>query len=99
MFSSHKPFCLRSVLGSDCPQNDLNKREGLEENLDEGPHEARRLEAEGRLDAEARLEAEGSRLLAEAVDELRQDRASQEHVLQMAKRLAQLRGQDPDKGS
>ncbi|XP_046871240.1 abscission/NoCut checkpoint regulator [Hypomesus transpacificus] len=71
--------------GLDCTLNDLNKREGLEENLDEGRHEARRLEAEG------------NRLLAEAVDELRQDRASQEHVLQMAKRLAQLRGQDPDK--
>lgn len=84
---THKPFCIRSVPGLDCTLNDLNKREGLEENLDEGRHEARRLEAEG------------NRLLAEAVDELRQDRASQEHVLQMAKRLAQLRGQDPDKGS
>lgn len=73
--------------GLDGPMNDLNKQEGdrTEENLDEGPDEARQLEAER------------NRLLAEAMEELKQDHSSQEQVLQMAKRLAQLKGQDPDK--
>ncbi|KAG9336546.1 hypothetical protein JZ751_002893 [Albula glossodonta] len=58
---------------------------GLEENLDDPQQAAKQLEAEK------------SRLLAEAMEELKQDRFGQEQVLQMAKRLALLKGQDPDK--
>lgn len=69
--------------------NNLNKGEEgrLEENLDEGQEAVRQLEAEKK------------RLLDEAMEELKQDRFSQDQVLQMAKRLAQLKGQDPDKGT
>ncbi|XP_029937769.1 abscission/NoCut checkpoint regulator [Myripristis murdjan] len=71
----------------DGPMNNLNKGEEgrLEENLDEGQEAVRQLEAEKK------------RLLDEAMEELKQDRFSQDQVLQMAKRLAQLKGQDPDK--
>ncbi|CAL8272222.1 unnamed protein product [Merluccius merluccius] len=68
--------------------NNLNKGEasGLAENLDQG---------EG--GSGMQLEAEKSRVLEEAMRELRQEQGSQEHVLQMAKRLALLKGLDPDK--
>ncbi|XP_071377820.1 abscission/NoCut checkpoint regulator [Centroberyx affinis] len=71
----------------DGPMNNLNKGEEgrLEENLEEGQEAFRQLEAEK------------SRLLEEAMEELKQERCSQDHVLQMAKRMAQLKGQDPDK--
>uniref|UniRef100_A0AAY5K0X3 FYVE-type domain-containing protein n=1 Tax=Esox lucius TaxID=8010 RepID=A0AAY5K0X3_ESOLU len=74
--------------GVDGPLNDLNKQEGdrLEDNLENGLHDVAR-----------QLEHQKSCLLAEAMDELRKDRCSQEQILQMAKRLAQLKGQDPDK--
>ncbi|CAL8286163.1 unnamed protein product [Lota lota] len=64
--------------------NNLNKGEacGLEVNLDQD---------------QGVLEAEKSRVLEEAMRELRQEQGSQEHVLQMAKRLALLKGLDPDK--
>ncbi|KAM9842785.1 abscission/NoCut checkpoint regulator [Aulostomus maculatus] len=67
--------------------NDLNKGEDttLEDNLEENQ------------DARKQLEAETSRLLEQAKEELRRDHHSQEQVLHMAKRLAQLKGQDPDK--
>ncbi|XP_019657706.1 abscission/NoCut checkpoint regulator isoform X3 [Ailuropoda melanoleuca] len=43
------------------------------------------------------LEEEKSRLLAEAAVELREENTRQERILVLAKRLAVLRGQDPDK--
>ncbi|KAG7281226.1 hypothetical protein CRUP_019751 [Coryphaenoides rupestris] len=68
--------------------NNLNKGEacGPEVNLDQDQD----------LD-QARLEAEKNRVLEEAMQELRQEQGSQEQVLQMAKRLALLKGLDPDK--
>jgi len=69
--------------------NNLNKGEacGPEVNLDMDQDQD-----------EARLEAEKNRVLEEAMRELRQEQGSQEQVLQMAKRLALLKGLDPDKG-
>uniref|UniRef100_A0AAY4CY05 FYVE-type domain-containing protein n=1 Tax=Denticeps clupeoides TaxID=299321 RepID=A0AAY4CY05_9TELE len=71
----------------DCQLNNLNKPEHatLEENLDNTEQSAKQLEAEK------------SCLLAEAMLELQREHHSQEQILQMAKRLAQLKGQDPDK--
>ncbi|KAF3701350.1 Abscission/NoCut checkpoint regulator [Channa argus] len=67
--------------------NDLNKGVGgtLDENLEENQ------------DAVKQLEAEKTRLLEEAMEELRNKRHSQDQILDMAKRLAQLKGQDPGK--
>ncbi|XP_071353969.1 abscission/NoCut checkpoint regulator [Trachinotus anak] len=67
--------------------NDLNKGEGgiLDENLEENQ------------DAVKQLEVEKARLLEEAMEELRKERHSQDQILHMAKRMAQLKGQDPDK--
>lgn len=75
--------------GVDSRMNDLNKGEGgtLDENLDENQDEVKQLEAEK------------ARLLEEAMEELRKEHHSQDQVLDMAKRLAQLKGQDPDKGT
>ncbi|KAJ7989059.1 hypothetical protein DPEC_G00315620 [Dallia pectoralis] len=72
----------------DGPLNDLNRQERdmPEVNLDNSPE-----------DLAKQLEHQKSRLLAEAMEDLRRDRCSQEEILQMAKRLAQLKGQDPDK--
>lgn len=71
----------------DCRMNDLNKGEGgtLDENLDENQ------------EVEKQLEAEKARVLEEAMEELRKERHSQDQILHMAKRMAQLKGQDPDK--
>lgn len=73
--------------GVDDQMNDLNKGEvgTLTENL------------EGNEDAVKQLEAEKSRLLEEAMEELRRDQHTQDQILDMAKRLAQLKGQDPNK--
>ncbi|XP_070776088.1 abscission/NoCut checkpoint regulator [Enoplosus armatus] len=67
--------------------NDLNKGEGgtLDENLEENQ------------EAVKQLEAGKARLLEEAMEELRNEHHSQDQILHMAKRLAQLKGQDPDK--
>ncbi|XP_038150392.1 abscission/NoCut checkpoint regulator [Cyprinodon tularosa] len=67
--------------------NDLNKGEGAasDENLEDNQGGIRKLEAEK------------DRLLEEAMKELRKEHHSQDQILHMAKRLAQLKGQDPDK--
>ena len=79
----------QSVEVDDSILNNLNKGEacGLKVTLDQDHGESSR-----------QLEAEKSRVLEEAMRELRQEQGSQEHVLQMAKRLALLKGLDPDKG-
>ncbi|KAM3595109.1 uncharacterized protein V6R79_018199 [Siganus canaliculatus] len=71
----------------DSHMNDLNKQEGRtsDENL------------EANQDTVKQLEAEKARLLEEAMEELKKEHHSQDQVLQMAKRLALLKGQDPDK--
>lgn len=73
----------------DSRMNDLNKGEGgvLDENLEENQ------------DAAKQLEVEKAHLLEEAMEELRKERHSQDQILHMAKRLAELKGQDPDKGT
>ncbi|KAL4656414.1 abscission/NoCut checkpoint regulator isoform X1 [Arapaima gigas] len=72
--------------GVDNPLNDLNKQEddGLEENLDNPQWAAKQLEEEK------------GRLLAEAMEELRQERHGLKETLQMARRIAMLKGLDPD---
>ncbi|KAK7904999.1 hypothetical protein WMY93_017606 [Mugilogobius chulae] len=70
----------------DC-MNDLNKVEArtLEDNLEENNENSKQLEAEK------------TRVLDEAMQELKKEKHTQDEILQMAKRLAQLKGQDPDK--
>lgn len=82
-----QPFVLFPFEGVD--MNDLNKGEGAasDENLEDNQGGIRKLEAEK------------DRLLEEAMKELRKEHHSQDQILHMAKRLAQLKGQDPDKGN
>lgn len=70
----------------DC-MNDLNKVEAgiLEDNLQENNENGKQLEAEKTC------------LLEEAMQELKKEKHTQDQILQMAKRLAQLKGQNPDK--
>lgn len=70
----------------DC-MNDLNKFEAktLEDNLEENNEDPKQLEAEK------------TRVLEEAMLELKKEKHTQDEILKMAKRLAQLKGQDPDK--
>ncbi|KAM8913610.1 abscission/NoCut checkpoint regulator isoform 1-T2 [Spinachia spinachia] len=67
--------------------NDLNKGEGgtLDENLEENQQ------------GDKQLEAETAHVMEEAMEELRKERHSQDQILNMAKRMAQLKGRDPDK--
>lgn len=69
--------------------NDLNKQASgtVDENLDD------------EQPALKQIEEEKSRLLAEAMVELKQEENRQEQLLQVAKRLAVLQGRDPGKGS
>ncbi|KAB5562461.1 hypothetical protein PHYPO_G00018020 [Pangasianodon hypophthalmus] len=67
--------------------NDLNKEAGgtLDENLDDEQLSLKQIEEEK------------SRLLAEAMEELKREENCQTQLLQVAKRLAVLQGRDPDK--
>ncbi|XP_034051523.1 abscission/NoCut checkpoint regulator [Thalassophryne amazonica] len=67
--------------------SDLNRPERgtMEENLDNHQEEA------------IHLEAEKSRLLEEAMEELKKEEHNQDEILHMAKKLAQLKGLNPDK--
>lgn len=67
-------------------QNDLNQG-------DPGSHSTN-----SKGQATSSLEEEKSRLLAEAAVELQEENTRQEKILALAKRLAVLRGQDPDRG-
>lgn len=49
-------------------------------------------------DVAKQLVAEKARLIEEAKEALRKEQESQNDILHMAKRLAQLKDQDPDKG-
>uniref|UniRef100_A0A3Q3VM51 FYVE-type domain-containing protein n=1 Tax=Mola mola TaxID=94237 RepID=A0A3Q3VM51_MOLML len=71
----------------DSHMNDLSigEAEVLDENLMENHEEAKQLESEKAC------------LLEEAIEELKKEQHSQSQILNMAKRLAQLKGQDPDK--
>lgn len=68
-----------------CPQNDLNQG---------GPGSQ---SARPQRQASSSLDEEKSRLLAEAAVELREENTRQERILAIAKRLAVLRGQDPER--
>lgn len=77
---------MNSSAGEDNSMNDLNKGQTLDENLEQNN------------DAAKQLEAEKARLLDQAMEELKKEQHSQNQVLEMARRLAKLKGQDPDKG-
>lgn len=77
-----------SPLGEDNGINDLNKGES---DAFDNNKEQNNATAE-------QLEAEKTRLLEEAREELRKEQHSQNQIMEMARRLAQLQGQDPDKG-
>uniref|UniRef100_A0A3P9QCZ6 Zinc finger, FYVE domain containing 19 n=1 Tax=Poecilia reticulata TaxID=8081 RepID=A0A3P9QCZ6_POERE len=72
---------------SSVDMNDLNKGESAasDENLEDNQGAVRQQEAEKDC------------LLEEAMKELKREKYSQDEILHMAKRLAQLKGQDPDK--
>ncbi|KAM4829852.1 abscission/NoCut checkpoint regulator [Thomomys bottae] len=67
----------------------------LQNDLDQGA--AGNLGTNSQGQASQSLEEEKSRLLAQAAVELQEEDTRQERILALAKRLAVLRGQDPDK--
>ncbi|XP_057716116.1 abscission/NoCut checkpoint regulator isoform X2 [Corythoichthys intestinalis] len=70
----------------DGPMNDLNKGQNqtLQNNMD------------ANQDSRKQFEKEAAQLLEEAREELKKDHHTTEQIINMAKRLAQLKGQDPD---
>lgn len=79
-------FLTASLLLAVCIQNDLNQGGPGDQNAN----------SKGQAWS---LEEEKSRLLAEAAVELRKENMTQEKILALAKRLAVLQGQDPNRGS
>lgn len=67
----------------------------LQNDLNQGGAESQRTNSQGQ--AGWSLEEEKSRLLAEAAVVLREENTRQERILALAKRLAVLRGQDPNR--
>ncbi|VTJ55708.1 Hypothetical predicted protein [Marmota monax] len=67
----------------------------LQNDLNQGGTGSQHTNSQGQ--ASWSLEKEKTRLLAEAAVELREENTRQERILALAKRLAVLRGQDPDK--
>ncbi|XP_075386833.1 abscission/NoCut checkpoint regulator isoform X2 [Tenrec ecaudatus] len=71
-----------------------NPAASIQNDLNQGGSGARSTDPRGQ--APRSLEEEKSRLLAEAAVELREENTRQERILALAKRLAMLRGLDPD---
>ncbi|KAM7154427.1 abscission/NoCut checkpoint regulator isoform 3-T3 [Molossus nigricans] len=72
-----------------------NPAASIQNDLNQGGPGGQSADSKGRTTWS--LDGEKSRLLAEAAVELREENTRQERILALAKRLAVLRGQDPDR--
>ncbi|XP_061651260.1 abscission/NoCut checkpoint regulator isoform X2 [Phyllopteryx taeniolatus] len=77
--------------------NPGSKDNGRMNDLNKGGERTQQGNMDENQDSRRQLEIEGARLLEEAQEELKKDHHSTEQILNMAKRLALLKGQDPDK--